>query len=47
MDELKTLTRNRVVPAGLDEAAAFEVLSEPTPFQARAFALIDVAPAFV
>ncbi len=47
MDELRTLTRNRVVPAGLDEAAAFDLLSEPTPLQARAFALIGVAPASV
>jgi hypothetical protein len=45
--ELATLTRNRVVPAGLDEAAAFDLLSEPTPLQARAFALIEVAPASV
>jgi hypothetical protein len=29
--ELATLTRNRVVPAGTDERAAFEVLAEPTP----------------
>jgi hypothetical protein len=45
--ELATLTRNRVVPAGLGEEAAFEVLSEPTPLQARAFELIGVAPASV
>ena len=42
--ELATLTRNRVVPAGADERAAFELLSEPTPLQARAFELIGVAP---
>ena len=47
MDELKTLTRNRVVPAGLNEAAAVEVLSEPTPLQARAFELIGVSPGSV
>jgi len=47
MAELATLTRNRVVPAGLGEEAAFEILSEPTPLQARAFALIGVAPASV
>ena len=47
MAELATLTRNRVVPAGLGEEAAFEVLSEPTPLQARALALIGVAPASV
>lgn len=45
--ELATLTRNRVVPAGADERAAFELLSEPTPLQARAFELIGVAPASV
>lgn len=45
--ELATLTRNRVVPAGADERAAFDLLSEPTPLQARAFELIGVAPASV
>ena len=29
--ELATLTRNRIVPAGLGEEAAFEIPSEPTP----------------
>ena len=43
--ELATLTRNRVVPAGTDEQAAFELLSEPTPLQLRAFELIGVSPA--
>jgi hypothetical protein len=47
MAELATLTRNRVVPAGADERAAFELLSEPTALQARAFELIGVAPASV
>jgi hypothetical protein len=47
MAELATLTRNLVVPAGLGEEAAFEVLTEPTPLQARAFALIGVSPASV
>jgi hypothetical protein len=47
MAELATLTRNRVVPAGVDERAAFELLSEPTPLQARAFELIGVSPASV
>ncbi len=47
MAELATLTRNRVVPAGLGEEAAFELLSEPTPLQARALALIGVAPGSV
>ncbi|HEX7400087.1 MAG TPA: IS1634 family transposase [Candidatus Limnocylindrales bacterium] len=43
--ELATLTRNRIVPAGLGEEAAFEIPSEPTPLQARAFELIGVSPA--
>jgi hypothetical protein len=47
MGELATLTRNRVVPAGLGEEAAFEIPSEPTPLQARALALIGVSPASV
>ena len=45
--ELATLTRNRVVPAGADERAAFWQLSAPTPLQDRAFELIGVAPASV
>lgn len=47
MGELATLTRNRVVPAGADERAAFELPSEPTPLQARAFELIGLSPASV
>ena len=43
--ELATLTRNRVVPAGADEGAAFQILAEPTPLQARAFELIGISPA--
>jgi hypothetical protein len=43
--ELATLTRNRIVPAGLGEEAAFEIPSEPTPLQARAFALLGLSPA--
>ncbi len=42
--ELATLTRNRVVPAGADGEAAFEILAEPTPLQARAFELLGVSP---
>ena len=44
MAELATLTRNRVVPPGADERAAFEVLSQPTALQARALELIGVSP---
>jgi hypothetical protein len=43
--ELATLTRNRVVPAGADEEAAFDILADATPLQARAFELIGVSPA--
>jgi hypothetical protein len=45
MAELATLTRNRVVPAGTDERATFDVLTEATPLQARAFELVGVSPA--
>jgi hypothetical protein len=45
--ELATLTRNRVVPVAADERAAFDLPSEPTPLQARAFELIGVASASV
>ncbi len=37
--------RNRVVPAGADERAAYDVLTTPTELQTRAFALIGVTPA--
>jgi hypothetical protein len=47
LGELATLTRNRVVPAGVGDEAAFDVLAEPTPLQARAFELIGVSPASV
>jgi hypothetical protein len=43
--ELATLTRNRVVPAGAPDSAAFELTAIPTPLQARAFALLDLSPA--
>jgi len=42
--ELGTLTRNRVVLGGADERAAFELLAEATPLQARALGLIGVSP---
>lgn len=44
LGELRTLARNRVVPPGADETAAFDVLTEPTPLQARAFELLGVSP---
>ena len=44
---LATLTEHRVIPAGLDERAAFWQQDEPTALQARAFELIGVTPASV
>jgi hypothetical protein len=44
---LATLTRNRVLPVGAPDAAAIDILAEPTPLQARAFELIGVSPAAV
>lgn len=45
LKHLATLTRNRVVPHGADERAAFEVLTTPTALQTRAFELLGVNPA--
>ncbi len=42
--ELATLTRNRVVPTGAPDAAAFEIVATPTPLQARALALLNLTP---
>jgi len=44
LTELGTLTRNRVVLAGSDERAAFEIPAEATPLQARALALAGAPP---
>ncbi len=44
---LATLTEHRVIPAGLDERAAFWQQDEPTPLQARAFELLGFTPASV
>jgi hypothetical protein len=44
LTELGTLTRNRVVIAGGDERAAFDLLAEATPIQARALGLASVPP---
>jgi len=43
LTELGTLTRNRVVLGDADERAAFEILAEPTPLQARALELASVS----
>lgn len=45
--ELATLTRNRVVPAGAPDAAAFEIVATPTPLQARALELLNLTPSSV
>ena len=42
--ELGTLTRNRVVLAGAAERTTVEILTEPTPLQARALDLASVSP---
>jgi hypothetical protein len=47
LKHLATLTEHQVVPAGLDERAAFSQLDEPTPLQARAFELLSVSAAAV
>jgi len=39
---LGTLAKNRVLPAGADERAAFFMLTQPTALQARAFALLGL-----
>ena len=47
LEHLATLTEHRVIPAGLDERAAFWQQDEPTPLQARAFELLGFTPASV
>jgi hypothetical protein len=44
LESLTTIVRNRVVPRGLPESAAFEVDTTPTPHQARALALLGISP---
>lgn len=39
---LGTLAKNRVIPGGADERAAFTMLTQPTALQARAFALLGI-----
>ncbi len=41
---LATLVRNRVVPRGADERAAFDLVTQPTPLQQRAFDLLGLSP---
>jgi len=41
---LGTLVKNRVVPRGGDQRAAFDLLTQPTPLQQRAFDLLGLPP---
>jgi hypothetical protein len=41
---LATLVKNRVIPRGRDARAAFEMITQPTPLQERAFALLGLSP---
>ncbi len=47
LSELGTLTRNRVVPSGAPDEAAFEIDAIPTPLQARALSLLELTPSSV
>lgn len=42
--DLATLGKNRMVPQGADARAAFTIITQPTPFQERAFTLLGVSP---
>ncbi len=45
--ELATLTRNRVVPVGGPDEAAFDITATPTTLQARALTLLGLTPSSV
>jgi hypothetical protein len=47
LEELKTLTRNRVVSAGAPDEAAFDIVATPTTLQARALSLLGLTPSSV
>ena len=47
LSELATLTRNRVVPTGAPDEAAFDLVATPTPLQARALSLLGLTPSGV
>lgn len=47
LGELGTLTRNRVVPAGAPDEAAFDLVATPTTLQARALSLLGLTPSSV
>lgn len=42
---LGTLVKNHVIPRGADAKAAFAMITQPTPLQNRAFALLGISPA--
>ena len=44
LKSLQTIARNRVVPRGMPTSAAFEIVTTPTPEQARALALLRQQP---
>lgn len=44
LDHLTTMVRNRVVPRGMPDSAAFDIVTTPTPLQARALALLKLTP---
>jgi hypothetical protein len=41
---LATLVKNRVIPRGGDAKVAFDMITQPTPLQERAFALLGISP---
>jgi hypothetical protein len=47
LGELATLTRNRVVPTGAPDEAAFDIVAIPTPLQARALSSLELTPSSV
>jgi len=44
MANLASLVKNRVILGGAEPKAAFTMITQPTPLQARAFALLDLSP---
>lgn len=44
LSNLSTLVKNRVIPRGGDAKAAFDMVTQPTPLQQRAFALLGLSP---
>jgi hypothetical protein len=42
VDHLKTMARNRVLPRGMPDTAAFDIVTTPTPLQARALGLLKL-----